>query len=74
MNTTQGVPLGTGAPAPVPRTFVLRVNPKVLLVLLCIVISVIARNPGIGIVLFVVVWWYGLPPQENCPVIQVEYN
>jgi hypothetical protein len=73
MSTTQGVPLGTAAGAAVPRTFVLKINPKVLLVILCIVLSIIVRNPGVGMVMFLLIWWYGLPHQEEIHVLRVEY-
>jgi energy-coupling factor transporter transmembrane protein EcfT len=73
MNTTQGVPLGGGPAGPPPRTFVLKINPKVLLVILCIVLSIIVRNPGVGMVMFLFIWWYGLPHQDEIHVLRVEY-
>jgi hypothetical protein len=73
--SNQGVPLGgagAAAPAP-PRTFTLRANPKVLLIFLCILVSIIAHNPGIGLVMLGLFWWFGWPYQEEIVVARVEY-
>jgi energy-coupling factor transporter transmembrane protein EcfT len=74
MNTTQRVPLGTAAPAAVPRTFVLRVNPRIAIFLFCILTSVITRNPGIGISVLALFWLcFGWPTQEPIVLMRVEY-
>jgi energy-coupling factor transporter transmembrane protein EcfT len=71
---TQGVPFGgTGVPPVPPRTFVLRANPKLLIILLCILVSIIAHNPGIGLVMLGLFWWFGWPYQEEMVVARVEY-
>jgi hypothetical protein len=66
---TQGVPLGI----PPPRRFVLRANPKFLIVVLCIVASIAARNPGVGIGIALMFWVFGWPYQEEMVVARVEY-
>ena len=72
MNTTQGVPLG-GAAAP-PRTFVLRVNPRIAIFLFCILVSVLTGNPGIGISVLILFWLcFGWPSVDEIALMRVEY-
>jgi len=80
MNETQGVPtlVGPGiAPAgamPPARVFHLRVNPGVLVALLCILLSVLVRNPGPGIVIFLIFWVSGrLKASSAITLMQVDY-
>lgn len=74
MNTTQGVPLGGGPVGPPPRTFVLRVNPRIAIFLFCIFTSVLARNPGIGISVLALFWLcFGWPREDEIVLMRVEY-
>jgi len=76
MNETQGVPTLAGgiAPAGAPRGFHLRVNPGFLVALLCILLSVLVRNPGPGIVIFLIFWVSGrLKASSAITLMQVDY-
>ena len=76
MNGTQGVPLGGNAPvgALPPRTFVLRVNPRIGIFLFCIATSLLARNPGIGIAVLILFWLcFGWPTQDEIVLMRMEY-
>ena len=58
----------------VPRTFVLRVNPRIGIFLFCIVASLLTRNPGIGISVLILFWLcFGWPTQDEIMLMRMEY-
>ena len=57
-----------------PRTFVLRVNPRIGIFLFCIATSLLTRNPGIGISVLILFWLcFGWPTQDEIMLMRMEY-
>lgn len=74
--TADDLRAGTAPPAggAVPRTFVLRVNPRIGIFLFCIVASLLTRNPGIGISVLILFWLcFGWPTQDEIMLMRMEY-
>lgn len=57
-----------------PRTFVLRVNPRIGIFLFCIATSLLTHNPGIGISVLILFWLcFGWPTQDEIVLMRMEY-